>query len=244
MNLLVPRRQPSREILDDPEIPSEEMSRSLEDLSLVHRWWGSAGAIERFLVGEIRRLEISKPVLLDVGAGSGDVTRRLARALALAGHPATVLACDLQWRHLAAGRRMAGDSFPSISADAFTLPLAEKSVDWIVSTLFFHHFSPAENADLLASFSRAARHGFALLDLRRHVLPLAFISVAGRLLFKTRVSVLDGIASVRQAYTPEEAARIARDAVSGARVERVFPFRFLLSAPKGFGAQPPLAPTA
>jgi hypothetical protein len=36
---------------------------------------------------------------------------------------------------------------------------------------------------------------------------------------------------VKQAYTPEEARRIARAAVSGARIERVFPFRFLLSAP-------------
>lgn len=233
MSLLVPRRRPSREILDDPDIPSEEMSRSLEDLSLVHRWWGSAGALQRFLVGEIRRLGIARPVLVDVGAGSGDVTRRLARALARAGHPATVLACDLQWRHLAAGRRMASDSYPSVCSDAFTLPLAEKSVDWIVSTLFFHHFSPEENARLLGSFSRAARHGFALLDLRRHYFPLAFIALAGRLLFKTRVSLSDGVASVRQAYTPEEAGLIARQAVSGARVERVFPFRFLLSAPRG-----------
>jgi hypothetical protein len=233
LSLLVPRRRPSREILDDPDIPSEEMSRSLEDLSLVHRWWGSAGALERFLVGEIRRLAIARPVVVDVGAGSGDVTRRLARALARAGHPATVLACDLQWRHLAAGRRMAADSYPSVSSDAFTLPFAEKSVDWIVSTLFFHHFSPEENARLLASFARAARHGFALLDLRRHLLPLAFISVAGRLLFKTRVSLSDGVASVRQAYTPEEAGSIARSAVSGARVQPVFPFRFLLSAPEG-----------
>lgn len=208
------------------------MARSLEDLSLVHRWWDSTGAIERFLVGEIRRLRISRPVLVDVGAGSGDVTRRLGRALSRAGHPASVLACDLQWRHLVAGRRMARESFPSVSADAFALPLADSSVDWIVSTLFFHHFSPEENAALLAEFSRAARLGFALLDLRRHLLPLAFISIAGRLLFKTPVSVSDGIASVRQAYTPEEAGRIARQAVSGARVERVFPFRFLLSAPK------------
>jgi ubiquinone/menaquinone biosynthesis C-methylase UbiE len=220
------------------------MSRSLEDLSLVHRWWGSAAALERFLVGEIRRLGISKPVLLDVGAGSGNVTRRLRRALGEAGHLATVLACDVQWRHLAAGRRMAGDSFPSVAADAFALPLADKSVDWIVSTLFFHHFSPEENAALLASFSRAARHGFALLDLRRHILPLAFISIAGRLLFKTRVSVLDGVASVRQAYTPEEAERIAREAVSGARVERVFPFRFLLSAPPEIAGGHSLTPRA
>jgi len=51
------------------------------------------------------------------------------------------------------------------------------------------------------------------------------------LLFRTPVSLFDGIASVKQAYTPEEARRIAWDAVTGARVDRVFPFRFLISAP-------------
>jgi ubiquinone/menaquinone biosynthesis C-methylase UbiE len=118
-----------------------------------------------------------------------------------------------------------------VCSDAFALPLRESSVDWIVSTLFFHHFSPAENARLLASFARISRHGFAILDLTRHRIPLGFISVAGRLLFKTRVSLRDGISSVHQAYTPEEARRIARDAVPGADVERIFPFRFLVFAP-------------
>jgi len=207
------------------------MYRSLEDLSLVNRWWGSARALEGFLVREMRRLGVWHPVLLDVGAGSADVSRRLSRSLARDGRPATVLACDVQWRHLVAGRRMAGDRFPAVCADAFALPFGERSVDWIVSTLFFHHFSPSENARLLASFARIARHGFALLDLRRHLLPLAFISVAGRLLFRTPVSLFDGMASVKQAYTPEEARRIAGDAVTGARVDRVFPFRFLISAP-------------
>jgi len=124
---------------------------------------------------------------------------------------------------------MAREAFPVVCADAFALPFSENSVDWIVSTLFFHHFSPVENSRLLAAFARIARHGFAILDLTRHRIPLGFISVAGRLFFKTRVSLLDGISSVQQAYTPEEARRIARDAVPGAEVERIFPFRFLVS---------------
>jgi SAM-dependent methyltransferase len=231
VSLLVPPRRPSQEILDDPAISSEEMSRSLEDLSLVHRWWGSARALERFLVREMRRQDVKRPVLLDVGAGSADVSRRLARSLARAGRPAEVLACDVQWRHLAAGRRMARDRFPSACADAFALPFGKKSVDWIVSTLFFHHFSPEENARMLASFAGVARHGFALLDIRRHLLPLAVISLAGRLVFQTRVSLYDGVASVKQAYTPDEARSIAGEAVLGARVDRVFPFRLLVSAP-------------
>lgn len=231
MSLFVPPRRPSEEILDDPAISSEEMARSLEDLSLVNRWMGSAKALERFLLREMRRLDVPHPVILDVGAGSADVSKRLAGSLAKAGRPARVLAGDVQWRHLIAGRRMTGDRFPAVCADAFALPFGEKSVDWIVSTLFLHHFSPEENARMLASFARVARHGFALLDLSRHLLPLAVVSVAGRLLFRTPISVCDGVASVRQAYTPDEARRIAGDAVAGARVDAVFPFRFLVSAP-------------
>jgi hypothetical protein len=230
VSLLVPPRRPSDEILDDPGIPQEEMYRSLEDLALVNRWWGSAPALERFLIREIRRLEVKQPTVLDLGAGSGDVSRRLATSLARAGHPARVIPCDVQWRHLVAGRRMTKKASPAVAGDAFALPFAAKSIDWIVSTLFFHHFSPTENACLLASFERIALRGFALLDLTRHVLPLAFISIAGRLFFKTRVSVCDGISSVRQAYTPDEARRIAQGAVSSARVDRIFPFRYLLSA--------------
>ena len=230
MSLLVPPRRPSEEILDDPAISWEEMSRSLQDLSLVNRWMRSARTLEGFLVREMRRLDVERPVLLDVGAGSADVSRRLAACLARAGRPGRLIAGDVQWRHLVAGRRRAGDRFPSVCADAFELPFREKSVDWIVSTLFFHHFSPEENARMLASFVRVARHGFAILDLRRHLLPLAVISVAGRLLFRTPISVSDGMASVKQAYTPEEARSIA-GAVPGARVDRVFPFRFLVTAP-------------
>ena len=207
------------------------MCRSLEDLSLVNRWWGTARALEGFLVREMRRLDVTRPVLLDVGAGSADVSRRLARSLARVGRPAQLLPCDVQWRHLVAGRSMARDRLPSVCADAFALPFGEKSVDWIVSTLFFHHFSPEENARMLGSFARVARHGFALLDVRRHLLPLAVISLAGRLVFRTRVSLCDGVASVKQAYTPEEARSIAGEAVAGARVDRVFPFGFLVSAP-------------
>jgi hypothetical protein len=95
----------------------------------------------------------------------------------------------------------------------------------------FHHFSPEQNAALLREFARVARRGFAILDLRRHYFPWIFVSVAGRIVFESRVSLFDGQTSVRQAYTPEEARAIAQDAVPGSRVERVFPFRMLISGP-------------
>jgi len=232
MSLLVPPRRPSREILDDPSVSSEEMARSLADLWLVNRSWGGFRVLARRILERVGRSPGGRLLLLDIGAGSGHVARRLARCLKAAGVDAAVVATDLQWRHLAAGRRMlGGDSPPAVSADAFLLPFADRSVDWVVSNLFFHHFSPEENVRLLKSFARVARRGFLSLDLRRHRLPLLFASLAGRYLFRSDASAQDGVASVRQAYTPPEAAAIARQAVAGAGVERVFPFRLLVSGP-------------
>lgn len=230
MGMLVPARRPERELLDDENLPSEEMARSLDDLELVNRRWGASRTIEDYLVRRLERDANPRPVVLDLGAGSGAGSRRLARALAERGFAATVLGLDLQWRHLAAGRVAAdrGAEDPAVAADAFRLPFPARSIDWVVSNLLFHHFSPEQNVLLLREIARVARGGFALLDLRRHLLPLLFVSVFGPLVFQSRVSVADGRASVRQAYTRGEAERIVRDAIPGARVERVFPYRLLI----------------
>ncbi|MEO8430354.1 MAG: methyltransferase domain-containing protein [Acidobacteriota bacterium] len=230
MSLLVPPRRPTPELLDDPRLPPEEMARSLRDLDLVNRRWGGAHALEGWLLA---RMAVSAGpfTILDIGAGSGAVTRRLQRRIRAAGHRATVVAVDLQWRHLAAGRSAAPEAGAALAANAFSLPLSDGGADWVVSTLVFHHFSPEENGALLGELRRVARRGFALLDLRRHLVPWMFISLAGRLVFESRVSLHDGQASVLQAYTPEEAGSIALRAAPGARVELVFPYRMLITAP-------------
>jgi SAM-dependent methyltransferase len=234
MSLLLPRRRPSSERLDDPRLPQEEMRRSLEDLRLVNRRWGGSRAVARHL---LRRLDGSRPasrvLVLDVGAGSGDASRRLEEVLRESGRDARVVALDLQWRHLSAGRSMLRDAsgsapLPAVAADGLRIPVGDRSVDFAVSTLFFHHFSPEENAAILRELRRVATRGFAVLDLRRSVVPLAFVALAGRAVFRARISVEDGVASVRQAYTPDEAERIARGVAPDARAERVFPYRFLL----------------
>lgn len=229
MSLLIPPRAPSFELLDDPTLSDVEMKRSLADLWLVNRAWGGSRAIERRILRHTRSGGRRRLVLLDIGAGSGHVSRRLAHGLRAAGLEAMVIASDLQWRHLVAGRRMMdGDPPPAVCADAFALPFRDGTVDWVVSTLMLHHFSPAQNERLLGRLAKVARAGLALLDLRRHLLPLVFVSAAGRLVFRTRISVDDGKASVRQAYTPEEAGAFAARALPGARVEKVFPFRLLV----------------
>jgi SAM-dependent methyltransferase len=230
LTLLLSRRQPSRERIDEPDLSQEEMGRTLEDMEFVNRFWGNARVLARRIRPALRSSRASRFTILDVGAGNANLSRDLARRLRRAGAPVSVVPVDLRWRHLVAGRARRRDGLgPAVAADAFDLPFPDGSADWIVSTLFFHHFSPAENVRLLRELARVARGGLALLDIRRSLLPLLFVSLAGRIAFKTRITLEDGLASVRQSYTAEEARRFAAEALPGARVERVFPSRLLIS---------------
>jgi SAM-dependent methyltransferase len=231
LSLLIPSRRPCRELLDDPGLPADEMARSLRDLDYVNRRWGASRTLLRFLIPRLRDSHASSFVLLDVGAGSGVASDALAERLRDIGLDVRVIAADLQWRHLAAGRSQAAGHALPVAADAFRLPFRDGAADWVLSTLFFHHFSPEENVCLLREFARVARRGFVLLDLRRHLFPLLFVTLAGRFAFESRASVHDGPVSVRQAYTQAEAQEITGRAVPGSRVKQVFPYRLLICGP-------------
>ena len=107
MSLFVPRRRPSREILDEADLSSEEMAGSLADLELVNSTLGSARILEGRLSVPLRSAGGAPATILDVGAGSAGVARDLARRLENRGLAARVIATDLQWRHLAVGRARA-----------------------------------------------------------------------------------------------------------------------------------------
>jgi ubiquinone/menaquinone biosynthesis C-methylase UbiE len=230
MSFLVPPRRPSREILDDSNLSPQELKRFFEDLDLVNRAWGNARALARWLLPGMLASDTSPWVILDVGAGAATMSQDLVARLRRVRTPVSSVALDLKWHHLVVGRTRFGRNAPAgVAADAFRLPFPDGSVDWVVSTLFFHHFSPAENLRLLREFARIAKKGFALLDIRRSFFPLFFLSVLGPIVLRSRFALEDGVTSVRQAYTATEARAIAAEALPGARVERVFPFRLMIS---------------
>jgi SAM-dependent methyltransferase len=234
VSIWVQPRRPTKEWLDDPSLPLVEVRNNLEDLRLLHRRWGAARTLRRWASARLLAAGVSgrRVRVLDVGAGSGHVAARLQRGLRAEGHRAAVVALDLQWRHLRLGGSMRGSAPRAIAVagDAFHLPFEDGAFDLVVSTLFFHHFSPPENGSLLREMARVARLGFALLDLRRHRAPALFVSLAGPVLFRSAATVHDGLASVNQAYTVDEALAIAKAAVPQARARRLFPFRWLLTS--------------
>ncbi|MEO8587393.1 MAG: methyltransferase domain-containing protein [Acidobacteriota bacterium] len=221
MSFWIPERRPDAELLDGAGVSPSEAEASLTDIEWVHRRLGGRALVRRRLLPLLAALPARQGALsvLDLGCGSGHVGRDLLAAAADAGLRLRVLGLDRKTSHARLAPRGT-----AVAADALRLPFPDRSVDVVLSTLFLHHFSPAELAALLAESRRVAAAAVVALDLSRHRLALAAIAVIGPLAFRSRLSTLDGMTSVRQAYTPGEIEGICGTALPGARLTRISRF--------------------
>ncbi|MFI5119979.1 MAG: methyltransferase domain-containing protein [Thermoanaerobaculia bacterium] len=215
MTFWVPRRRPEPELLDGDGVPAGEAEASLADIEWVHHRLGGRALVRRCLEPFFARQSGRESALgiLDLGCGSGHVGRDLQAAAEEAGARVRVFGLDHKTSHA----RLAPRGTATV-ADTFRLPFGDRSVGVVLSTLFLHHFSPGEAAALLAEAGRVAASAVVVLDLTRHRLALAAISLVGPIAFRSRLSIADGKTSVRQAYTSDEIAAIAAPVLPGARI--------------------------
>lgn len=216
----------AREILDDPVDDLDELEGSLHDIELANRWLGGREPVLR----EVGRLRPS--TLLDVGTGSADIPLALARRAERRGRPLAITALDASAQIIGLARKRTG-GHPALNfaiADALTLPFADGSFDVVTCNLALHHFDPPEARMLLAELRRVARRTPLVCDLRRSLPAYLGAYLFSRLVSANRLTRNDAPLSVRRAYTPAEAAALAREAGwRDVRVRRYPFFRMALT---------------
>jgi SAM-dependent methyltransferase len=214
------QRISQNEILDSDACPAAEVEASLRDLCRMNRWFGGVATTRRMIERVASATGTTNFSVLEVAAGFGQVPRLAAQQLVRKGITLDLTDLDRVRTHLLPGNR-------AVVADALALPFPDCSFDLVSCSLFAHHLEPAELARFAGEALRVCRRAVLINDLVRHPLHLALL-YAGFPLMRSYVSRVDGLASVRQAYVPEEMQRILSSAASpGPRVEisRHFLFR-------------------
>jgi SAM-dependent methyltransferase len=134
-----------------------------------------------------------------VGAGSGDMGKCVQQNF----RNAKVVSLDRRPVHL-----MTADT-AKVAADAFALPFADGSFDFVMCSSFLHHFSNGDVVVLLREMHRIARRSVIVLDLERHPFAWFFLPLSRGLLRWGELTVHDGCASVEAAFRPSELESIA-----------------------------------
>ena len=203
------KRVVTPELLDTDAATPAEVQQTLADLRRINRWFGGISTTRRMLEKVVARVQNhsyegrsqSRPVLtlLDVGAGSGDVSLAAARQI----QPPAQIRVTLMDRMPA---HLPHNGTGTVAGDALALPFLDGSFDLVTCSLLIHHLEREQIIQFVNQALRVARVAVLLNDLRREPFHLALM-YAGYPLF-ARLTLHDGIASVRRAYTPQELASI------------------------------------
>jgi ubiquinone/menaquinone biosynthesis C-methylase UbiE len=213
------QRVSTLELLDSDACPPQEVEASLRDLGRINRWFGGI-ATTRSLIERVATVTRSKHFsLLEVAAGFGEVPKAAGDQLKREGITLDVLCLDRARSHL-----RTEDGPRAVVADALALPFPDRSFDLVSSSLFAHHLEPAELAHFATEALRVSRCAVLINDLVRHPLHLALV-YAGFPLMRSYVSRVDGVASVRRAYVPEEIKQILSSNDRRIEISRHYLFR-------------------
>jgi len=229
------RRSYELEHLDLGDYTAEEYEGCMVELRRVNRWLGDSRALHRSVLSEIEEDGAREFSMLDVGAGTGELLRETARWARARGMKARLVGLELNER-AAEGIAEESREFSEVSAvraDALRMPFDAGAFDYVMCSLFTHHFRDESVVALLREMSRVARRRVYVIDLHRHPVAYYFYTTVGRLFLHNRLIREDGALSILRAFVPRELKSLAeRAGLSRAKVERRFPYRLVLSGSK------------
>ena len=221
---MLAERLVAEELMDDPALDAETYRAVLLDLARVNR----ATLAYRPTLDFLRRAIGNRRAfrLLDVGFGSGDMLREIARWASKRGIAADLTGIDLNPRSADVAA-----AFPSLGAPIRYLAgdyadLAGGGFDCVISSLVAHHMSHEQLVAFLRFMEREAGAGWFVNDLHRHGFAWAAYPLLARIEGWHHIVRLDGQTSIARSYRPAEWPPILAEAgIEGARVRRWFPFR-------------------
>jgi ubiquinone/menaquinone biosynthesis C-methylase UbiE len=184
------------------------------------------------LLKEIERVGLRAFSVLDVGAGSGELLRVIAQAGRAHDWRARLVGLELNERSVQAIREEshAYTEIAAVRGDAFHLPFADGAFDYVMCSLFTHHFRDEGVVAILREFRRVARRRVFVIDLHRHRVAYYFYTTIGKLFLHNRLIREDGALSILRSFKPAELRRLAEQAgLQDIDVQRHFPYRLVLS---------------
>ena len=151
------------EHLDKGDYTAEEYEGCLVELRRVNRWLGDARALRSSLLSEIEKTDRQTFSVVDVGAGSGELLRVIAKWSRSSGRNSELVGVELNPdppRRFLSSQATFRKS-PRSAATPSRLPFADNQFDYAICSLFTHHFRDGKVVRILRELGRvAARRHF------------------------------------------------------------------------------------
>lgn len=221
------------ENLDKGSYTADEYEHCIVELQRVNQWLGDARALRNSLLKDIEAEGLQSFSVLDVGAGSGELLRETAKWATETKRTTRLVGLELNARSAKAIREESYkfSQIDGLRGDAFRLPFQNDQFEYVICSLFTHHFRDAQVVEVLREMARVARRRIFVIDLHRNAVAYFFYTTVARLFLRNRIIREDGALSILRSFKPEELENLGRQAgLRGVTVAKHFPSRLVLSA--------------
>lgn len=200
--------------MDEPTLSPDLHRRALQGLSRINAVSRTVASVWNPLLTYIRRSGRNDLAMLDMACGGGDLAVGLARRAHRAGISLVVQGCDISQTALALAEERAQRSSMRIRFFRHDVLRGRLPCEYdaIVCSLFLHHLESSDVVRLLAQCAANVRGVLIVSDLDRSATGFVLAWMGTRLLSRSPVVHVDGVRSVRAAFTRSEVQRLAVEA--------------------------------
>jgi SAM-dependent methyltransferase len=200
------------EIMDDLTSGGKVIDQTLKELEIINKLLGgnhvTIGAIDQLI--DRSQKKIWK--IVDIGCGSGDILKRIAKWARKRNIKVELIGIDANPNIVDYAANNCKD-FPEITIivdNIFSASFKKIQCDIITATLFLHHFKDEELVALFTQFREQASTGLAINDLHRHWFAFRSIKLLTSLLSKSEMVRNDAAVSVERGFRSEEVRTLLR----------------------------------
>lgn len=219
------QRSFTKELLDKPDIPFEDIKLNLKELDTINSYLGGYKATT-FGLNQLLNSSISEAVIADIGCGGGDNLIRIAKWCSEKGINVDLIGVDIKKECIDYAKERSR-SYPNIRYILSDYKLVEESFDIVHCSLFTHHLDDNQLEHYLKWSTEKSKIGVIINDLHRNFLAYYSIKLLTQLFSKSDLVRNDASLSVLRSFRASEWKEHAQNAGLNCKVFWIWAFRYV-----------------
>ena len=222
------KRVRKMEMMDDFSIDGPVLHDTLRKLSQINKWLGgnsiTIDGLKKLLNDHPKSKKIS---ILDLGCGSGDTLRDVAKFGTKAGYSFELTGIDANKHVVEYAKSQAGihENITFIECNIFSEEFQNLDFDLVICSLFLHHFEEEQLTEILSYILNKASIGILVNDLHRNSIAY-FLFKSLCMFISNEMVVEDGLTSIQRGFKYEELKRLSKKMDSNYRITWKWAFRY------------------
>ena len=228
-------RSSTIEIMDDLACDGEVVFQTLRELDIINHWLGGNAVTINALKKSWKIIPKEDTITIaDLGCGSGEMLRIISKLAEQENRKVKLIGFDANAHIIEYARNHSKDFF-NVSfetTNVFSEDFQNQKFDFVLATLFLHHFSETELVALFSSLKKQTRSAIIINDIHRH--PFAFHSIKWltQLFSRSAMVRFDAPLSVLRAFKKSEWTQVMKKAaITNYRLKWKWAFRWQLIIP-------------